>query len=209
MKFKNYDFNLQSIPSLNTVSGQVYHKFAVIDYAKHFESLLPSLNDTIHYLANLQEQFISEETILHAFDIRDIRKQAEADELARKELMKEQRIQAEVARFSSAFAVNIPEFNNAVFVVPFNTEELPEKMQKRIPGEFSIQELAGIYERVNFIDGKSITEYGLDQESAKWIIEGLARNEIYKVSVARVSDVILELSKNYVKKLSEAVVDVK
>lgn len=202
MKYKDYDFCLDSIPALNTPGGKAYHKGAVIDYLNHFDISASVILDAKIFLDTCPG-FVHEDAILDALNAKEIQARLAREHAERQEAARLKKEQDFVRSFEKAFAVNIPELNiegiPTVFIVPFNTDELPESLQN-IPGKMSIQTLAGILNRVQYhVNGKAYApEHTLDLESKQWLLESLYRNEIYEVDTARVTQPIVELSKSYI-----------
>lgn len=205
MKFKDYDFNLQSIPAMNTPSGIMYDKVSVIKYFYTIHYLVP-VDDAIHYLDKLQDRLISEDVILFALDIKEHQRKAALAEAERKAEIKERQIQNEVASLENAFAVAVPEVG-AVFIVPFDRNSFSDEFKERIDknGQLSVNELKLVFDNVAFIDGKSVIDSGLSLEEKNWLLAGLKARETHYVSVARVNESILKLAKDYVKSLKTSV----
>lgn len=211
MKYKNYDFDLSSVPRLKSNNCFVYHKIKLIEFLEAFEYILGK--ETIHYakfyLDKLSTVCVNEKEVQTALEYKDILEQQAKDKeqyLLDVEKQKEDNI---LKSFESAFAVYIEEFP-ATFIVPFDTSELPQRLVDLIgTPDFPTDSLIAILQnRVKYVDGRPFApEYCLDEQSAEWISNGLRTKEIRTVMTGRVNKRILELSKNYINKITTLVTD--
>lgn len=210
MKFKEYEFDMSSVPRLLGATGYRYPKIRIPEFFESFKDIFgeKTITEAIRYLDIYVHGYVTEEDVEKALDYKEYQERALREEQERS-IREIERKEAElIDTFKSAFAVYIDEFD-ASFVVPFDINELPQELVAKIGhGKvFPAQSLIGILQnRVLYRDGKPFApDYCLNHESANWISNWLNDHKIKFVSTAAVTKNILTASKEYVTKAQSPV----
>ena len=203
--YKEYEISLDSIPAIISGAEKLYPKAAVADFLDYLPFVYHA--ESRATILAFTELFINKEQILYAIETRDrVIAEKEARQ-ARIESQEESKRKQLVEQFKNAFAVYVPEFN-ATFVVPFDYTKHEVLVDAVSTGIMSTDILKGVLENVLYQNGKAFApEYTLDVESKEWLTQAFKPNAVKTVQVSKVTEQILELAEEYIKRITTAAMD--
>lgn len=205
IKYKEYEISLDSIPAIISGAEKLYPKAAVADFLDYLPFVYHA--ESRATILTFTELFINKDQILYAIETRDRAIAEKEARQARIESQEESKRKQLVEQFKNAFAVYVPEFN-ATFVVPFDYTKHEVLVDAVSTGIMSTDILKGVLENVLYQNGKAFApEYTLDVESKEWLTQAFKPNAVKTVQVSKVTEQILELAEEYIKRITTAAMD--